>query len=122
LDEIEAIVGKDLTERYTWLVEKQKIESGKSSVLLFPVITLSGISTQIRPSLTVLEILAMPLFRKKPMKPMSVFESVPNVHSLSASIVDALTTARSPAASSPKPARSSINTSMAPKVRRHSWK
>lgn len=28
LDEIEAIVGKDFAERYAWLVEKQRIESG----------------------------------------------------------------------------------------------
>ena len=30
LDEIEAIVGKDLLERYKWLMEKQELESGKT--------------------------------------------------------------------------------------------
>lgn len=29
LEEIEAIVGKELAERYSWLMEKQKVESGK---------------------------------------------------------------------------------------------
>jgi E3 ubiquitin-protein ligase RNF14 len=31
LDEIEEIVGKDLLERYKWLMEKQEIESGEQS-------------------------------------------------------------------------------------------
>lgn len=29
LDEIESIVGRELLDRYTWLVEKQKVESGE---------------------------------------------------------------------------------------------
>lgn len=36
LDEIEAIVGKDLLERYVWLMEKQELESGRLSSRLGP--------------------------------------------------------------------------------------
>ena len=37
VDEVEEIVGKDLKDRYVWLLEKQKIESGASFLALFLV-------------------------------------------------------------------------------------
>lgn len=49
-DELEAIVGKDLADRYTWLVEKQRIESGTSTFTVTSLLALS--STILDPTIT----------------------------------------------------------------------